>query len=231
MKNSFYHKDWVVLFLLALLVMPIILLTGHAQTWTVQEKKSPLPITDAGNDVFRYTDFDPCRGEQGAFHPEIDILRVMINGTDLVLEFNATPIINSSYYTQIYVFIDSDNVPEYRISRYGVPLILRRLNDSQIWHPTGEYWDTDLEALTVTISGQNMTIHDVIQPLPTLATANIQIFRAYEGPEYRFIDYALYDPVCVSIPSFSLLLVLFSIVPLLGILLHLRKEKHPLSLS
>lgn len=229
-KKTLSQKTCFILFVAVLLTVPTAMVSVDAFLYSVlmPEEWSTLPITDASGDVWRYPGESTCRGEQGVYHPEIDIINVAIIGSDLVFEFNSTPTVNNaSYAIRILIDNDTDGNYDYHFdTTFGTgELQLIRKSDNYRWDGAA-FISSSVPVMSITVSGNNVTIHDVIQPLPSLPSARLIIVWAYTGEAgYTYMDYALDDPDCTDIPSFSWLLALFSVLTIMGLIIYMRKEK------
>ena len=195
------------------------------------EQWSTFPVTDVSGDVWRYPDQSTCSGEQGDYHPEIDIKNVTLVGDDIVIGFKSTPIVNNaSYQPAINIDNNNDGTTDYYIMMWtDGSLLLRRSNDSYIWNPVSLIWEYSLAYMNITVAGTEATIHDVGVPLPTLASTKIIVVWSYTGEAgYTYMDYAGDDPDCTSIPGFSWLPVFFSLLTLIALITYMRKEKFSL---
>ncbi len=187
---------------------------------------STLPFSDPVDDVYQYTGDSPCdNGEKGDFHGEIDIKTVFTSGPDLIIEFQSTPPTSDNNY-QCTIYIDTNNggEAEYYIAA-GVGsgnLFLVRVSDHLYWNGSG--WGS-MSYLPTSVSGNNLSIQDMDEPIPTFASERYGIVWGYIGADPTlYADYAPNDPSC-GIPGYSWLLALFSILTLMGLILYQRKNK------
>jgi hypothetical protein len=191
---------------------------------------STLPMTDPANDVFQYNisaGEDPWDGIKGAFHPEIDILRVSLVGVNISIEFAAPPSLAVFHGYSIYIDLNNDGNSEYIVATFSYTVLyLKRESDGKYWNGTG--WGDPINIAFV--SGNNLTITELDLAIPfSFSIAKYAVTASYSGDNpIIYKDFAPLDPSPGSggIPGFAWIFVCFGLIALLGIVL-IQKHRLP----
>jgi hypothetical protein len=199
------------------------------------------PVIDDSADVFKYnTSQLPTEGSKGAFHPEIDILNISLVSyakaslLDLVIWFAASPAHDYLEYNyQIYIDNDSDGVADYWIFSGNVILsenkitvidfYLKRIADGYYYN-SGSGWGPTVAATSWGITTNDLHFYYMDEIIPEIASSRIAMWITYSGESGKlYTDFAPFK-LSSGIPGFTLGLVLFGLLTLLGFAVLLQKN-------
>jgi hypothetical protein len=189
-----------------------------------------MPLIDAPNDVIESSNMmNPLHGSSTDTHPEVDILTITMHPTspDIIMQFNATPIIGSDYMRSIYIDNTSDRQIDFVIMDLGSQIYLIHSIDlytSHYWNSTHQLWQETYCQLNYSIAGNNITYETVGVAIPNIADAQISGYAAYGGevPDWIYSDPA---PGSSGIPAFSISPLIFGLIAILGLVFFIRKKR------
>ena len=187
-----------------------------------------MPVSDAADDVLRYTDLSkPGKGVLGDYHNEIDLQSITMSKGDLCLNFNETPLLTNDYWYSIYIDSDGDeNTDAIIIWPSSGLLVLFNYSTNTYWNSTSESWSATQSNLSHTFNEGQLALENIDIAISNISTANIGITVCYVGdPSYYYADFTPLIPDSGGIPGYTFLLTLFSLLTLLGLVFLQQKRK------
>jgi len=193
----------------------------------VADTLEPL-LTDPQNDVVKYKAAEGATsGTTGAFHPEIDIKAVYLNGTDFIIEFCAPFNVSSEHWILVGFSNDSDDAHEFSIFYNAGEAHLYVLPT-----PPYIYWDaslsqwTDITTVLPCSKVNNLMIFKtVITAIPNIETSAFDIHTFFWGEDvgenWTCMDEASYDNS--PIPGFGGIYLFCDFLMLIGVIFFLRR--------
>ena len=221
-----------VCFLYLILLISMFNIPGFAST--DYTGYAALPSTDPPDDVIKANSiYNPLQGSMTNTHPEVDILLVAADAMnpDLIISFNATPLMTMNYTRMIYIDNNSDGKLDFLIMDVGMVICLVyyvTLLSFLYWNSTSSTWQ-DLSAgmpeLPYAINGNNLSYQTVGIAISNLADAKVGIMSYYIGESpFLYIDLAPGIPA-TQIPGFAGLAVILSLIGILGLIFLIQKQK------
>lgn len=185
---------------------------------------STLPITDAADDVYQYSEGQSAwEGSQGDYRNEIDIQAVVNTSTGIIIMFNTTPVADGPHEYTIDIDLDGNGNSEYHISELLGNFFIQRFSDAYYWN--GAAWSESISFIASSISGNNLTILGITPALGSLDSAQIAVVVSYTGQSPTiYADYAPGEPSGSSIPGFTWVVACF-IIGIIALKLRSRAPK------
>ena len=205
------------------------MLSPTASALTSSYGWASMPLIDAPNDVIKSSNMmNSLQGGTTDTHPEIDILMITMHPTspDIIMEFNATPIVSNDYARSIFIDNTSDGQIDFVIIDVGYQIYLVHYIDlytSHYWNSTHQVWQVSYYQLDYSIVGNIITYETVGVAIPNIADAKISAYAAYGGevPDWIYSDPA---PGSSGIPGFSNSPLIFGLIAILGLVFSSKKK-------